>query len=109
MVHSSPSTLQRLSPCDYFGREMVKNLTDEVTVGIINIAVAGCGIDFDFFDDDKAAGYLSTAADWLKNIAREYDNCPYKALVAAEKKAQESGVIKGILLHQGESKTGDQN
>jgi hypothetical protein len=96
-----------LSPCDYFGREMVQNLPDEVTVGIINVAVAGCGIDL--FDDDKAAGYLSTAADWLKNIARQYDNSPYKALVAAGKKAQESGVIKGILLHQGESNTGDQN
>ena len=96
-----------LSPCDYFGREMVQNLPDQVTVGIINVAVAGCGIDL--FDDDKAAGYLSTAADWLKNIARAYDNSPYKALVAAGKKAQESGVIKGILLHQGESNTGDQN
>lgn len=94
-----------LSPCDYFGRELVQNLPEEITVGIINVAVAGCGIDL--FDDDKAAGYLSTAADWLKNIARQYNNSPYQALVAAGKKAQESGVIKGILLHQGESNTGD--
>ena len=96
-----------LSPCDYFGRELVKNLPEEITVGIINVAVAGCGIDL--FDEDKAAGYLSTAADWLKNIARQYGNNPYKALVEAGKKAQQSGVIKGILLHQGESNTGDQN
>jgi len=96
-----------LSPCDYFGRELVKNLPEEISVGIINVAVAGCGIDL--FDDDKAAGYISTAADWLKNIARQYGNSPYKVLIEAGKKAQESGVIKGILLHQGESNTGDQN
>ena len=96
-----------LSPCDYFGRELVSNLPEEITVGIINVAVAGCSIDM--FDEDKAAGYLSTAADWLKNIARAYGNNPYKTLVEAGKKAQESGVIKGILLHQGETNTGDQN
>ena len=96
-----------LSPCDYFGRELVKNLPEEITVGIINVAVAGCSIDL--FDEDKAAGYISTAADWLKNIARAYGNNPYKTLVEAGKKAQESGVIKGILLHQGETNTGDQN
>ena len=96
-----------LSPCDYFGRELVKNLPEEISVGIINVAVAGCGIDL--FDDDKAAGYISTAADWLKNIARQYGNSPYKVLIEAGKKAQESGVIKGILLHQGESNSGDQN
>ena len=96
-----------LTPCDYFGRELVKNLPESVSVGIINVAVAGCSIDL--FDDDKAESYLSTTADWLKNIAREYGNHPYRVLVELGKKAQESGVIKGILLHQGETNTGDAN
>ena len=96
-----------LSPCDYFGRELVANLPETVTVGVINVAVAGCGIDL--FDEDKASGYLNTAADWLKNIARQYGNNPYRHLIDLAKQAQNDGVIKGILLHQGESNTGDQN
>ena len=96
-----------LSPCDYFGRELVENLPEEITVGIINVAVAGCSIDL--FDEDKASSYLSSQGLWLGFIAKEYGNNPYKVLVEAAKKAQESGVIKGILLHQGESDMGDKN
>ena len=96
-----------LCPCDYFGRELVQNLPETISVGVVNVAVAGCSIDL--FDEDKAEAYLSTAADWLKNIAAAYGNHPYKVLVEMGKKAQESGVIKGILLHQGETNTGDNN
>ena len=96
-----------LTPCDYFGRELVKNLPDNVSVGVINVAVGGCSIDL--FDEDKANAYLSTAADWLRNSAASYGNHPYKVLVELGKKAQQDGVIKGILLHQGETNTGDQN
>ena len=96
-----------LTPCDYFGRELVDKLPEEITVGIINVAVAGCSIDM--FDEDKSQDYLSTAADWLKGIASLYENHPYNVLVELGKKAQEDGVIKGILLHQGETNTGDQN
>ena len=96
-----------LTPCDYFGRELVNRLPEHITVGIINVAVAGCSIDM--FDEDKSQSYLSTAADWLKNIAALYGNHPYNTLVELGRKAQEEGVIKGILLHQGETNTGDQN
>ena len=94
-----------LTPVDYFGRELVDKLPEKITVGVINVAVAGCSIDM--FDEDKSQSYLSTAEDWLKGIAALYDNHPYKVLVELGKKAQEDGVIKGILLHQGESNTGD--
>ena len=95
-----------LSPCDYFGRELVDNLPEEITVGIINVAVPGCSIDL--FDQDKCANYLSTAADWLQNFAKLYNNDPYQTLIDAAKVAQKDGVIKGILIHQGETNTGDQ-
>jgi lysophospholipase L1-like esterase len=36
-----------------------------------------------------------------------YDGNPYGRLVEMAKIAQKDGVIKGILLHQGESNTGD--
>lgn len=94
-----------LSPCDYFGRELVEQLSDEITVGIINVAVPGCSIDL--FDQDKCANYLSTAADWLQNFAKLYNNDPYQTLIDTAKIAQKDGVIKGILLHQGETNTGD--
>ena len=96
-----------LNPCDYFGRELVDKLPETISVGIINVAVAGCSIDM--FDEDKSQSYLSTAADWLKGIASLYQNHPYNVLVELGKKAQQDGVIKGILLHQGESNTGDPN
>ena len=96
-----------LTPCDYFGRELVNRLPEHITVGVINVDVAGCSIDM--FDEDKSQSYLSTAADWLKNIAALYGNHPYNALIELGRKAQEEGVIKGILLHQGETNTGDQN
>ena len=38
---------------------------------------------------------------------KEYDNHPYTRLVECAKAACRDGVIKGILLHQGESNSGD--
>ena len=96
-----------ISPLDIFGRTIVEYLPENIKVGVINVAVGGGSIDI--FDEDKCEAYIATTEDWLKDIAAEYGNHPYKVLVDAAKKAQKSGVIKGILLHQGESKTGDQN
>ncbi|MFP9098962.1 sialate O-acetylesterase [Flavobacterium sp. RHBU_24] len=94
-----------LTPADYFGRTMVENLPKNVTVGVINVAVGGCKIEL--FDKDSREQYIASSPDWLKNIVKNYDNDPYARLVAMAKIAQKSGVIKGILLHQGESNTGD--
>lgn len=95
-----------LSPSDYFGRTMVANLPAEVRVGIINVSVAGCKIEL--FDKDNYQDYVETITeDWLKAIIANYDGNPYAYLVDMAKLAQKDGVIKGILLHQGESNTGD--
>lgn len=96
-----------LSPADYFGRTMVANLPDSIRVGIINVSVAGCKIEL--FDKDNYQTYVSTITEsWLKNIINEYGGNPYGHLIEVAKMAQADGVIKGILLHQGESNTGDQ-
>ncbi len=50
---------------------------------------------------------VANEADWFRAFMAEYDNRPYDCLIECAKKAQETGVIKGILLHQGESNTGD--
>jgi len=41
------------------------------------------------------------------NTINEYGGNPYGRLIEIAKLAQKDGVIKGILLHQGESNAGD--
>lgn len=96
-----------MCPADYFGRTLVDNLPKNIKVGVINVAVAGCKIEM--FDKQNYAAYLAErgTADWLKNIAKQYDGNPYQKLVDMGKLAQKDGVIKGILLHQGESNSGE--
>lgn len=94
-----------LTPADYFGREMLAHLPAHNRVGVINVAVGGCKIEL--FDKDNYSSYVAAAPDWLKNTAKEYAGNPYARLVAMAKLAQQDGVIKGILLHQGESNTND--
>lgn len=94
-----------LTPADYFGRTMVANLPEKVRVGVINVAVGGCKIEL--FDRDSCQTYIAGAPGWMKNMVKEYDNDPYARLVEMARKAQKDGVIKGILLHQGESNTND--
>ena len=94
-----------LTPADYFGRKLVANLPAGIRVGVINVSVAGCKIEL--FDKDICQSYIATAPDWLKNMANEYGGDPYARLVEMARLAQRDGVIKGILLHQGESNTND--
>lgn len=96
----------KLSPADYFGRTMIENLPENVRVGIINVSVAGCKIEL--FDTDTYENYAAGVESWMKSIIAEYGGNPYQRLVDMAQLAQQDGVIKGILLHQGESNTGDQ-
>ncbi|HJV77320.1 MAG TPA: sialate O-acetylesterase [Paludibacter sp.] len=94
-----------LTPADYFGRTMIANLPANVRVGVINVAIGGCKIEL--FDKDNYQSYVATAPDWMKKMIKEYDGNPYGRLVEMARLAQKAGVIKGILLHQGESNTND--
>lgn len=94
-----------LTPADYFGRTMVANLPKDVRVGIINVAVGGCKIEL--FDKDSYLSYIITAPQWMTGMINQYDGNPYARLVSLAKIAQKDGVIKGILLHQGESNPND--
>lgn len=94
-----------LSPADYFGRTLVANLPKDVRVGVINVSIGGCKIEL--FDKDNYQSYAATAPGWMTNMIKEYDGNPYARLVEMAKLAQKDGIIKGILLHQGESNTGD--
>jgi hypothetical protein len=94
-----------ICPDDYFGRTLVAHLPANIKVGVINVSVAGCKIEM--FDKDHYASYAETAPSWMKNIVAAYGGNPYQRLVDMAKLAQKDGVIKGILLHQGESNTND--
>lgn len=92
-----------LTPVDYFGRTMLEKLPEKARVGVINVSIGGCKIEL--FDKDHYESYVGCAPNWLKNMVKEYDGNPYCRLVEMAKLAQKDGVIKGILLHQGESNT----
>jgi Carbohydrate esterase, sialic acid-specific acetylesterase len=98
----------RLSPADYFGRTMIQAMPENQSLGLVHVAVAGSKIEI--FDKEKHKTYLDSSAKerpWMIEMAASYGGNPYERLIEMAKIAQKSGVIKGILLHQGESNTGD--
>ena len=94
-----------LTPVDYFGRTLLEYLPEDHKVGIVHVAIGGISIDG--FLPDRIDEYAKTAPEWMKPMLAAYDGHPYDRLVAMAKKAQKKGVISGILMHQGETNTGD--
>lgn len=99
------SCSSKLGPADYFGRTMVKKTDSQIRVGIVDVAVAGCSIQL--FDSPISQSYLNQQAGWFKQRVEAYGGKPYERLIEMAKKAQEDGVIKGIIFHQGETDAGD--
>lgn len=91
-------------PVDNFGRTLVDNLDPEIRVGVVVVACGGC--DIELFEKSRCVNYINSAADWLKNYARDYGGNPYERMIEMAKLAKEVGVIKGILIHQGENNSG---
>ncbi len=94
-----------LGPADWFGRTMVQNLPSDVRVAVVMVAIGGCRIEL--FDSDNYIPYMATAPDWMAAMIESYGGNPYARLVELARIAAKEGVIKGILMHQGESNTGD--
>jgi len=95
-----------LTPADYFGRKVAANLPSGERLGIVMVAIGGAPIDA--FEKETCEAYCNKSdhEPWYKAYLAEYDNNPYKTLITAAKEAQKSGVIRGILFHQGESNNG---
>ena len=76
-------------------------------MGIISVAVAGCSIKL--FDKDNYKSYVSSqqGQSWMIQRINTYGGNPYGRMIEMAKKAQEDGVIKGIIFHQGETDAGD--
>ena len=94
-----------LTPADWFGRTLVASLPENIKIGVIHVAIGG--IDIKGFLSDSIKSYVKKAPNWMKGMLEAYNNNPYERLVTLAKKAQKDGVIKGILMHQGETNTGD--
>ena len=94
-----------LTPADWFGRTLVESLPENIKIGVIHVAIGG--IDIRGFLPDSIQSYVKRAPSWMKGMLEAYNNNPYERLVTLAKKAQKDGVIKGILMHQGETNTGD--
>jgi hypothetical protein len=99
----------KLGPSDYFGRTMVAAMPADVKIGVVAVAMGGSPIEM--FDKDKYEQKLKqNPNEWWATLAKNYyGGNPYGRLIDMAKKAQEVGVIKGILLHQGCSNCGDPN
>ena len=121
-----------INPADFFGRTIAEAVADKgIKVGVIMVAVDGVQINMFSPDLDGFKNYITSRVDqsWERQQGHAYVDTsvqnpiptsdfvtvdyPYKRLVDLAKKAQQEGVIKGIIMHQGESGvqegTGDYN
>jgi len=110
-----------LSPADFFGRTVAEAVADQgVKVGVIVVAVDGCAINLFSKDIDEFKAYIRAQEEYMRRQAAAYvdtsvgdiiplkvdfttEDYPYKRLVDLATLAQKEGVIKGIIMHQGES------
>ncbi|MDR1302518.1 MAG: sialate O-acetylesterase [Treponema sp.] len=111
-----------INPADFLGRTIAEAVADKgIKVGVIVVAVDGVQINMFSPDVDGFKNYITSRADqvWERQQGHAYvdpsvefpiptadfvtEDYPYKRLVDLAKKAQEEGVIKGIIMHQGES------
>ena len=109
-----------LGPSDYFGRTLVENTPETLKIGII--AVANGDLALASFHKTQGAVYFASGSGgdgrensrpsdtersgWNRYIGAGYASI-YDAIISNAQLAQEQGgVIKGIIVHQGESGRG---
>jgi uncharacterized membrane protein YgcG len=87
-----------IGPGDYFGKAMADAMPSAITIGLVPASVSGTPIEL----YQKSAPLGRNGADIPPQFAGGY-----AWLLDLAKKAQEAGVIKGIIFHQGETNTAD--
>jgi hypothetical protein len=85
-----------LGPGDYFGK-LLADALPSVTIGLVPDAIAG--VDIDIF----RKGVVSTRRNEFFLPPDNQRNSAYETLIERARLAQQVGVIRGILFHQGES------
>jgi hypothetical protein len=85
-----------LGPGDYFAKTLVDALPD-ASIGLVPDAIAG--VDIDIF----RKGVISARRNEFSLPPDNQRNSAYETVIERARLAQQRGVIKGILFHQGES------
>jgi lysophospholipase L1-like esterase len=84
---------------------MVDSLPENIRIGVIHVAIGGIRIEG--YMQEKVDKYRKTAPKGIQAALTLYDNDPYERLITLARKAQNDGVVKGVLMHQGESNIDD--
>jgi hypothetical protein len=91
-----------VGPGDYFGKTLAEAFPD-ATIGLVPNAIAG--VDIDFF----RKGVTSARRSEFRIPPDNQRSTAYDMIIERARLAQQVGVIKGILFHQGESDSGEPN
>lgn len=88
-----------VSPGDWFAKTMLDSIREDISIGLIPCALSGQALTV--FEKGKSGFNIPNWAH--PTLANE---SPYAWMLERCKIAQQTGVIKGMLLHQGESGPG---
>ena len=104
-----------MGPADFFGRKMVAELPENITIAIANISIGGQSIllfqpnvDVEAYLQEQKSWNTGFDIDWSRGCINEYGGDVYGRIVEMGRIAKEHGQIKGFLLHQGEADHPDQ-
>lgn len=93
------SCSEGISPGDNFARTMLDSVSSDISIGLIPCALSGQSIDV-----FKKGGSGYNIPTWAQPAIG--NGSPYSWMLERCRLAQQTGVIKGILFHQGESDNG---
>jgi len=88
-----------VGPGDYFGKTLAAAFPD-ATIGLVPLGISG--VDIDFFRKDVVSARRSE----FKIPPDNHWAGAYEWVLERARLAQQTGVIRGIIFHQGESDTG---
>jgi len=89
-----------ISPGDWFAKTMLDSIRSDIKIGLIPCALSGMGMDVFM----KGYSGSDTIPSWAHPTIGK--SSAYTWMLNRCQLAQKTGVIKGILLHQGESNVG---
>jgi hypothetical protein len=96
-LHDCSAGLEGISPGDWFGKTMIDSVRSDISIGLVPCALSGMALNV-FLKGSPATSSVGPPQVRGKNA--------YNWMLNRLKLAQQKGVIKGMLLHQGESGSG---
>ena len=94
-----------LGPGDTFGKAMAEAAEDNVTIGLVGGAYGGAKIEY-FLKNCSSYDACQPPFGDISGAPNNGNSGGYLWVLELAKKAQEVGVIKGFIFHQGESNNG---